>query len=106
MEATVAQAIILGGHDEELDSIMLAVEQRRTARAQHLFAELNVDDRVKVNTSCPKRYLIGATGTVVAKRITKITILFDNDIHDPYGKWAGQRCIMPPTMLEKIETNE
>lgn len=97
-------SLIKGGKaDDDLDAVMEAVHWRKRVLASRLFDDLEPDDRVRVIDNIKPRYLAGATATVVAKRVSKVTIRFDDDIHDPYNKWAGRNCILSPGMIEKVE---
>lgn len=97
-------AILAGQADDGLDRILHALSERRKTLAHRTFDSLADGDRVMVTAKHIKpRYLDGAMGTVVEKRISKVTIQFDDDINDPYGKWAGKRCILDPTHLIKVE---
>ena len=97
-------AILSGEADGEFEGIMLAIQERKKSLGAMTFASLREGDRVRVNAPNIKpRYIHGATGILVEKRVTKVTVRFDDDINDPYDKWAGARCILSPTMVEKIE---
>lgn len=101
--ATVRKAIIAGLYDNELESLLVACTERRKLMGHQLFAELQVGDKVRMTGG--KQYLIGAVGTVVDKKVSKITVEFPEDMpfeHDPYGKWAGHRAVCPPSILEKV----
>lgn len=103
----IVQSLNAGLYDDQISDFAEAVGQRakivKTREAQQLFANLEVEDRVRVNAPHLKpRYLNGATGTVVEKRITKITVQFDDDIDDPYGKWAGKKAVLHPSMIVPI----
>lgn len=97
----LARAILDGEHDDHFDAINAAISGRKDILKRQMFHQLQVNDRVRV-VSCGTKYLVGATATLVAKRTTKVAIQFDKDIVDPYGKWAGNRCILSPSMIEKI----
>lgn len=104
-ELVVFDEIRAGQYDEHLDRMMDAIDRRRKAIGQEKFAGLEPEDRVKI-TLTPNmrpRYLNGATGTVVEKRITKVVVRLDDDIDDPYGKWAGRRGTFHPSILQKID---
>lgn len=99
---TVVQLIKTGTADDDLNAVIEAVNWRKKVVASRLFDELQEGDRVRIGNIKP-RYLVGALATVKEKRVTKITIVFDEDINDPYHKWAGRSCIVSPSMLEKVE---
>jgi len=95
------EPIMSGALDDHLDDLVETINRRRTTIGQQRFAELEEGTRVQVKLppNGRPRYLDGAYATVMEKRLTKVTVQFDDDIDDPYGKWAGKRCIMPPSML-------
>lgn len=102
--AEMYDCITAGGADGDLEKIVEAVFSRRRTLADRNFDTLKLDDRVIVNTTSIKpRYLNGAKAIVVEKRISKVVILFDDDINDPYGKWAGKRCVIGAAHLVKVE---
>jgi hypothetical protein len=75
---------------------------------EEMFNRLAIGTRVRIKESARIKplYLKGATGEVVAKRTSKVTIKLDTDIDDPYGKWAGHRCILDPGWLEIVSSDE
>lgn len=100
---TVVYMIRGGQADDDLDAVTEAVRWRKQVLASRLFDSLEREDRVQIVSTIKPRYLAGAKATVVEKRVSKITIRFDDDIDDPYGKWAGKNCVLSPGMVEKIE---
>jgi hypothetical protein len=59
--------------------------------------------RIKDDAPLKPRYIRGATGEVVGKRINKLSIQMDDDIDDPYGKWAGRIGIISAQHVEVVE---
>jgi hypothetical protein len=93
-----------GGLDDAIPEIETAIKLRRERQAREKFLTLGIGDRVRVNApSLRPRYLNGATGTITEKRITKVSVRLDDDIEDPYGKWAGRTAVVPTGMLEPID---
>lgn len=106
-ENEIYTAILSGKADDGLDRIVHAIGERRKTLAARLFDSLQEGDRVRVNTKHIKpRYLDGALATVKEKRVTKVTIVFDEDIHDPYGKWAGKGCILSAEHLVMVDDED
>lgn len=96
-------ALVKGGRaDDDLNAVIEAVAWRKKVLASRLFDDLAVGDRVRIGSIKP-RYLVGAMATVEEKHITKVTIRFDDNINDPYQKWAGNRCLVSPSAIEKVE---
>lgn len=100
----IVDIIAAGSVDDYLDEIVGVIDERKRRLASDLFYELKIKDRVRVKAPLRPRYLEGALGTVVDKRVTKITVQFDDDIHDPYGKWAGKRAVLSPSQVEKVSS--
>jgi hypothetical protein len=114
-EDSIIDLIHSGEVDDNMDEIAREVKARqaflRDQDNRRMMAELrerNGDTpgtRVRIRHDAPlkPRYILGATGEVVAKRISKISVRMDNDIHDPYHKWAGRIGIIDAAHLEIIE---
>lgn len=101
----VKEWIEAGLLDDELVPVIMLCREREKVLAARLYDNLRIEDRVRIKEDAliNPNYLRGASATVTAKRTTKITVRFDDDINDPYGKWAGQHCILTPMHIEKIE---
>jgi hypothetical protein len=103
-----------GMYDHDLDGIEDAVRDRMKYVSTRLFYELVSEQedpenpsRIRLkNSSRIKGYMRGYEGTVVEKRVSKIVIRFDDDIVDPYNKWAGKQCIISPTAIDLIVDGE
>jgi hypothetical protein len=100
-------AIVSGDADGQFARINRAIAVRQDIIAGQIWDKIEPGvTRVRVNTAHIKpRYLDGATATVIAKRVRKVTIRFDQDINDPYRKWAGNNCIISPEHLEIIDAD-
>lgn len=98
----IFDAITNGDADDDLNMVLVAVKQRKEYLATRNFHQLEVGDRVTIKQGTIKpRYLDLAKATIVEKRISRITIRFDDDILDPYGKWAGKTAVVGAGMIEK-----
>lgn len=97
-----------GMHDDELDTIVEAVRRRRKRMGQETYDLLEVGDSVCIRMDAPikPKYILGATGEVTEKRVSRIAVRFDSAIHDPYGKWAGKTGIMQPEWLKAIDPQD
>jgi hypothetical protein len=62
--------------------------------------------RIQIAGNIRPRYLIGATGTVVSKLEVNVVVLMDNDINDPYGKFAGRKLRLSPENFIIIDNPE
>ena len=87
--------IMCGDVDEFLDSIILAVQQRRKDMAPKIW-EYRVGDAVKLVNTNPK-YLNGVTATVRKINRTKVVI----DLDKPQGRFYNNISV-PLTMIEKV----
>lgn len=96
---TQIPANILGGaHDDELDTILRAVQLRRKALAPTVY-DFQVGDKVRFNNTTKPQYMQGMLATVVARRQTKLTVRIDRD----HGRFrAGCDIVTPASILEKI----
>jgi hypothetical protein len=99
----LSRAILDGELDESFDAINAAMSGRKDILKRQAFHTFQEGDRVRVCNVGRPQYINGATGTIKEKRVTKITVQLDDDIYDPYGKWAGKGCILSPSQIEKLE---
>lgn len=77
----IVKEILAGEHDEELANIMRAIADRQIAlRGTVTLSNFGIGDRVKFNSSCGTRYLIGHTAQVVGKRRTKVVVQLDKPV--------------------------
>ena len=97
-------AISDGDLDDHLNDIVDAITERRKVLSAITFAMLEAGSRVRIrqDANMKPHYLKGALGRIEEKRITKISVRFDRDIHDPYHKWAGRIAIVRPEWLEVV----
>lgn len=78
------------------------LQERSTRKLMASVVEGETRVRIKETARLKPRYILGATGTVAEKRISKIGVRLDVDIPDPYGKWAGRIAVIPAHDLEVI----
>jgi hypothetical protein len=69
--------------------------------------DLSVGDRVKFNSDCGTKYMIGQTGTVKSKRRTKVVVTLDDPIgrfarRDSSGAVYSAPVVAPVGILEKV----
>lgn len=87
-----------GAHDDELDAIIRAAQDRKKALAPTVY-DFAIGDKVRFNNSTRPQYMRGMLATVVARRQTKVTVRIDRD----HGKFrAGRDIVTPTSILEKI----
>lgn len=96
----LAEEIINGNHDADLDQIVEAIRQRRKLNRSKdtalTMATVNVGDVVVLKGLTPK-YLNGNQGKVVGKRRTKIEVQMDQAI----GRY-GRMVTVPATCIDKV----
>lgn len=72
-----------------------------------VIADLSVGDRVKFNSDCGTKYMIGQTGTVKSKRRTKVVVTLDAPVgrfarRDSSGAVYSAPVVAPVGILEKV----
>lgn len=92
---TIVHAILDGNFDDELDSVIEAVRQRRADLARRTFITLKVGDRVRLIGG--QQYLQGATGTVTQKKQKNVVI----DLDTPRGRYH-KNISCPVGLLERL----
>jgi hypothetical protein len=101
--AELREAIIAGEFDDQLEDIITAIAGRKKIVNTQKFYAIEEGTRVKIKEQNFKPvYLRGAMATVVERKTTKFVIEFDEDIDDPYMKWAGKRAVVSPDAIEVI----
>ena len=99
-----AQAIILGQHDADLDSIEKAVRERRRIIASAAVADVRRGDTVRFNDTIRPKYLAGLRATVErvnGKSLAVRVVPEDAPLAQRFGHGAF-RC--PVTLIEgKVE---
>jgi hypothetical protein len=105
----VCEDIMSGGYDDALDDIIEAAQRRRKTVSESLVRMAEEGDKMRIKPGIlNKRYLDGAECEVAETpigRTTRITVQFPDTMpraHDPYGKYAGKRVIMPAVALELV----
>lgn len=102
-EEEVIAAILDGELDDSIKEIIDTCQIRHKAMGAETFDLIEIGDTVRIKAGMLKpKYLDGALGVVVDKRITKVTVQFNDDIYDPYGKWAGKRAICHAEHMERV----
>lgn len=82
---TLLTQIEMGEYDADLSKIFSAVETRLSkVRASKTIKDFGIGDKIKINSNCGTRYLIGHTGKVVGVKRTKLVVTFDS----PIGRFA------------------
>ncbi len=97
-KSDIIKEIISGGFDKEIESIFLALKERKRSLSQIMALSLNIGDRVKFNKETRPKYLQGLEVTIVDKKRTKLVIELDN----PVGRFQGGRITTPASLLEKV----
>jgi len=69
--------------------------------------DLEVGDKVRFNSQCGTKYMIGQVGTVKSKRRTKVVVLMDTPVGrfartDSSGKVYSAPVVVPMSILEKL----
>jgi hypothetical protein len=97
----LADDILRGSHDHELDDVASAVRQRsrRLAieRGEALLPTLKIGDRIEL-TSVKPAYMNGATGTIIS---FKRGGLFEIRLDNPRGRHRDT-CLCRPQSLIKL----
>lgn len=94
-QASILFPIMGGECDEFLDSIILAVKQRKQDMAPKIW-ELNIGDRVRFVNVTPK-YLNGAVGTI--KKVNRVKVVVDLD---EKRERFFKNISTPLSMVEKV----
>jgi hypothetical protein len=82
---TLFEDIENGNLDNNLDEISAAIKKRQTAkRTTRTKGDFGIGQRVRFNSMCGTKYLVGSTGTVVGMRRTKIVVTLDK----PMGRFS------------------
>lgn len=81
----IIEQIKSGALDKHLGAISTALQDRLTTiRSTMKNTDFGVGDRVRVNSNCGTRYLIGHYATVVGRKKVKLLIKLDK----PVGRFA------------------
>jgi len=98
----ITHDILTGRHDDEIDRIALAVNERRKRirrqTAARNMAVLQVGDAVRIIGGRPQ-YIQGLTGKIVEKRQSKLIV----QLHDgPIGKFRSGKIVCHAELLERM----
>jgi len=100
MTSPLAQAILNGNHDADIDAIEQAIATRRAAlgTSKVTFESLKVGDRVRISPTAKPTYLRGLPATITKKNRTRVVI----DLDAPAGRFHTN-ITAPPSLLD-LET--
>jgi hypothetical protein len=99
---TILDQIVSGEHDDHLAVIMSTASTRLTRVRGSV--EYGIGDRVRFNSACGTKYLIGHTAQVVGKRRTKVVVKLDK----PTGRFirmtsdgpVSAEITVPPAIID------
>ena len=95
---TIANDIRRGLHDEDLEFIARAVQERQKALAPKA-RDFEVGDQVRFKSTTRPQYMRGVVGRISGIRQTKVTVTIEHS----QGRFrAGSPIICPPSILEKL----
>ncbi len=101
MNATeVITSIIKGEADENLDGVAAAVRDRQKAMASITLHTIAPGTRVRLGNLRPK-YMVGATGTVLYRKQTRIQVKLDEDWVErfPQSRFGGGEVAVTAGMI-------
>ena len=90
-------AIRTGEGDDDIERVLDTVLARRKYLDDLESSKLKVGDRVAFNDRTKPKYMVGASGTIIEKRRTKLVIEMDEE-HGRFGKEA----VAPGSLLTKL----
>lgn len=102
----LAARIDAGEFDAELTELEEAIRMRQASvRSSRKKTDFNVGDRVRFNSMCGTKYIIGQTATVVRPRRTKLVVILDRPIgrfakRAPDGTLTAAEVVVPATILD------
>lgn len=100
----VAEEILLGQRDFELDVLLRAIQKRKDMIAQARAASLKVGDRIVLQgLGMGSKYLNGATGTVTGFATKNIKVLLDPEVDT---RRYSHSMRVPPSLLRKMSPAE
>jgi hypothetical protein len=75
---SIIEQIRSGAFDKDLGSLSTEIQTRLTAiRGSLKNSDFGIGDKVRFNSSCGTRYLIGHTATVVGRKKIKLVVKLD-----------------------------
>jgi len=102
VSTVLADAIMSGKFDQQLDGLANLINQRKIFLGQYLLTTLSPGDRVRFNNRTRPKYLRGCIGTVVRTESGKAIVQIAFGI----GKYrAGSQIGTPATLLERAPEN-
>ena len=91
-------SIIRGEHDENLDTLIQVVQNRKKDMAPKIW-EFRVGDKVRLVNAHPK-YLNGHTAEIIKVNRSKVVIRLDESASSRFSKFTP--ITTPLTMIEKV----
>jgi hypothetical protein len=102
--ATLAQEILLGERDFELDVLANAIVRRRKQIAEARAASMAIGDRVRLQgLGMGSKYLNGATGTIIGFLTKNIKVQIDPEFDT---RRFGHTLKVPPNLLRALMPEE
>lgn len=98
----IANDIILGYHDADLDTISEAIRLRRSrSPATNRLWDFKIGDKVRFNERANPKYLIGQIATVTGIKQKKIAVSIDDK--EAAGRFGASTNIgCPLSIVEKV----
>lgn len=91
-----------GVYDSNLHAISSALNARLTlVRGSRSTSDFGIGDRVKFNSMCGTKYLIGADAQIVGKRRTKVVVKLDK----PMGRFVRHTAAGPVSAEITVPTS-
>lgn len=88
--------IMDGSHDDELDSIVQAVRDRKASLARVGIASINPGATITLSRTIRPAYLRGLKATV--KKVNGASVVIDIDANPAYGRFSGARNVRVPAV--------
>lgn len=100
MDTLLIDNINAGIYDAELAEAEAAILARlKELRVSRKSTDFGIGDKIKFNSYCGTKYMVGATGSVVGMRRTKIAVRIDK----PIGRFTPSAdIVVPPSIIDKI----
>jgi len=97
-----------GDLDKSLDEITAAIKKRQaTQRTTRTKGDFGIGQKIRFNSMCGTKYLVGSTGTVVGMRRTKIVVKLDTPIGrfvrvDSSGSVTSPEIVVPTSIVDPV----
>lgn len=99
MNQILADQILNGTHDSDLEEILELVQLRRRLLADQVRRSLTSGDKVRFASTVRPQYLAGLTATVLRVTRAKVVVRIDAEFA---GRFTGKEVTVPPVLLEAI----